>query len=58
MSEARKRANEKYLSKLDKSIKQRYQAKSRARAFINKMANRDELLELQKMIEERLKQVK
>lgn len=54
LSEAQKRANEKYLKKLDKKVKQRYQAKSRAKTFIKKLATQTELLELKAMIEQRL----
>lgn len=53
-----KRAIDKYNKKLDKKVKQRYQAKSRARTFIRKMATRDELLELQDMINSRLGELK
>lgn len=53
-----KRAIDKYNKKLDKKVKQRYQAKSRARTFIRKMATRDELLELQGMINSRLGELK
>lgn len=54
ITEAQKKAIKKYQAK-HRNKAYRYQAKSRAKKFIRDFARRDELLELRKMIDEKLK---
>ena len=55
-SEAQARANAKWKEK-NKDRQRIYRYRSQARKLIRDLANKDDLLELQKMIEERLKKM-
>ncbi len=55
-SEAQARANAKWKEK-NKDRQRIYRYRSQARKFIRDLADKDDLLELQKMIEERLKKM-
>lgn len=54
-SEAQTRANAKWKEKKDRQRLYRY--RSQARKFIRDLADKDDLLELQQMFEERLKEM-
>lgn len=53
VSEAQKRANEKWKA-ANKEKQKIYRYRSQAKKFINEFATQDDLLELKKMIEEKL----
>lgn len=55
-SEGQTRANAKWKEK-NKDRQRIYRYRSQARKFIRDLADKDDLLELQKMIEERLKKM-
>ena len=52
-SEAQKRANEKWKA-ANKEKQQIYRYRSQAKKFINEFASQDDLLELRKMIDDKL----
>ena len=54
-SEAQKRANEKWKASNNEK-KKIYRYRSQAKKFINEFASQDDLLELRKMINEKLKE--
>ena len=54
-SEAQKRANEKWKD-ANKEKQKIYRYRSQAKKFINEFASQDDLLELRKMINEKLKE--
>ncbi|WP_270351714.1 hypothetical protein [Ligilactobacillus ruminis] len=54
-SEAQKRANEKWKA-ANKEKQKIYRYRSQAKKFINEFAGQDDLLELRKMIDEKLKE--
>ncbi|WP_215673015.1 hypothetical protein [Ligilactobacillus ruminis] len=54
-SEAQKRANEKWKAS-NKEKQKIYRYRSQAKKFINEFASQDDLLELRKMINEKLKE--
>lgn len=55
-SEAQTRANAKWKEK-NKDRQRLYRYRSQARKFIRDLADKDDLLELQQMLEERLKEM-
>lgn len=55
-SEAQKRANEKWKA-ANKEKQKIYRYRSQAKKFIDKFASQNDLLELRKMIDERLKEL-
>ena len=57
LSEARKRANKKW-DDAHKELKKKYQYRSMAKSFVRNLADEEDLLELQAMIAEKLKEDK
>ena len=56
-SEAQKRANEKWKA-ANKEKQKIYRYRSQAKKFINEFASQDDLLELRKMIDDKLNKMK